>query len=310
MTVATIEPTPTAVGVINPSTDLAQAVLNLQAATTFAEGVCRTSLVPAAYRGKPDEAAVAILYGAEVGFQPMQSLQQVVVVKGSPGLYAKAAVALVISRGHMIWVESSSPEQVVVCGRNRHWPADVPNVREVWNLDRAKAAGYYAQNRANYDGKPEEMYYARGAMNTARKVDPSALLGLPFSAEELADGDFVTGEVIAAPPAYVAPAIPAQRATDERPLDVMTAAQSRALNAGLTDLGLTDRQDRLEWCAREVRRPLESSRDLTKDEASRLIEATKREVPADTTTGEVDAGWGAITGDEVAGDEAADRGGA
>lgn len=285
MTISTIDTADAELARIAPGADLQQAVANLRDASTFADAVCRTALVPQAYRGNPAEATVAILFGAEVGLPPMQALQQVIVVKGTPGLYAKAAVALVIQRGHMIWVEASTPERVIVCGRNRHWTDDIPSAREEWTIDRAKQAGYYQQNRANYDGKPQEMLYARAAMNVARHVDPAALLGLPYSIEELRDGGFVTGEVIAEAPAY----IPAE-APEQSPTPAITAPQSRALHAGLRGLGITDRADCLAWCAERVGRPLESSRDLTRDEASHLIDTLHRAAPApevDAETGEV-----------------------
>ena len=46
--------------------------------------------MPAHFRGKPNEAAAAILYGDEIGFTPTQALQNLYVINGKPALYARA----------------------------------------------------------------------------------------------------------------------------------------------------------------------------------------------------------------------------
>ena len=72
----------------------------LAAAHRIGSALCSTSFVPAAFRGKPEEAAAAILYGDEIGLTPTQALQSVHVISGRPGLYARAMVALLLAHGH------------------------------------------------------------------------------------------------------------------------------------------------------------------------------------------------------------------
>ena len=91
----------------------------LAAAHRIASALCGTAFAPQHFRNKPDEAAAAILYGDEVGFSPTMALQNVHVISGKPGMYARAMVALVQSRGHEVWTEESSSAKVAVCGRRR-----------------------------------------------------------------------------------------------------------------------------------------------------------------------------------------------
>lgn len=80
------------------------------------------------------------------------------------------------------------------------------------------------------------------------------------------DGDYVDAEVVTEP---------------ETP--GITRQQLTALNAGLTALGYTKREDKLQHLSEALGRPVGSSQELTKAEASDLIDRfQKREVPVAT----------------------------
>src|SRR5438270_236305 len=65
----------------------------------FAVKLCKTKMVPERFRQKPEEATAAILYGAEIGLGPIAALQNIFEVKGSPGIYARTAQALLEAKG-------------------------------------------------------------------------------------------------------------------------------------------------------------------------------------------------------------------
>lgn len=155
-------------------------VTDMRAAAQIAELMCKTSFVPKEFRGKPEEATVAILYGQTVGMDPVTSLQQVYVIGGKPALYARAMVSIVLNAGHEVWTEEASSTKVVVCGRR----AGSERVeRSEWTVERAKTAGY--TSNALYQKDPEAMLYARASGTVTRRVAPDALLGMAHSAEEL-----------------------------------------------------------------------------------------------------------------------------
>lgn len=61
----------------------------------------------------------------------------------------------------------------------------------------------------------------------------------------------------------------------------ITDAQLRKLHATFRDAGMTAKEDRLAWCVEVVGRPLTTSKDLTKDEASAVInKLSKERVPS------------------------------
>ncbi len=80
------------------------------------------------------------------------------------------------------------------------------------------------------------------------------------------------------------------------PADVGVPPASRdqltALHAGLTALGYTDRAEKLAFLSRELGRALESTTDLTRNEASGLIDRIRqREVPAAAAPGGPSEDW-------------------
>lgn len=60
----------------------------------LADLLAKSSLVPAAFAGKPQDVLVAVQMGAEVGLAPMQALQNIAVIQGRPSLWGDAVLAV------------------------------------------------------------------------------------------------------------------------------------------------------------------------------------------------------------------------
>jgi hypothetical protein len=63
----------------------------------FAQMLANSDMVPKDYRGKPENAMVAMQYGAEVGLPPMAALQSIAVINGKPGLYGDGFLAVIVA---------------------------------------------------------------------------------------------------------------------------------------------------------------------------------------------------------------------
>lgn len=160
---------------------LAQLMEHAQAMTTakqLADALCATDLVPQDYRNKAGNGAAAILYGAEIGLNPIQALQNIFVIHGRPAIYARTAIALVKSHGVKLQTIESSNETVTVRGTRDD------EIEEVtWTIEDAKRAGY--TKNAKYTTNPRQMLYAKAAMEVCRNLAPDILLGIAYSREEL-----------------------------------------------------------------------------------------------------------------------------
>lgn len=267
----------------------------LTAAHRIGSALCQTAFVPAHFKGKPEEAAAAILYGDEIGLTPTQSLQNLYVISGKPALYARTMVALVLAAGHEVWTVSKSDQAVVVAGRRR---GSSHVIEEKWDRARAQKAGYTSNKK--YDSDPQAMLYSRAASDVCRQIAPDALAGLAYSVEEMemtAEPETVTVSRRAprASTAQRAPVPPEPDvAIDPPATDGITAAQLKKIGAQMRDAGITDRDDALAYVSAVIGRSVESRNDLTKAEAHALIEEMDR-IPAES----VDADTGEIVDVEV-----------
>jgi len=161
-------------------------------AATIARGIAGTPFVPKALRvldrGQVDvqattaNIAAALLTGRELGMEPMAALRSIHVIDGTPALSALALRALVIVAGHEIWVEESTATRAIVNGARRGTGTVQSST---WTIDRAGTAGLAGKD--NWRKQPTAMLIARATSECARLVAPEALLGMPYSVEELAD---------------------------------------------------------------------------------------------------------------------------
>ena len=253
----------------------------------LARQIAGTDFVPESMRGKPAAVAAAILFGAELGLPPMQSLAKIDIVKGRPAPRAELARALALAAGHEVWVDESTNTRVKVSGRRRG--TDV--VQSVtWTIDDAKRAGIAS---AMYTRYPRQMLLARASAELIRQMAPDVLGGIAVFAEEADDAP-------AAAPAASDPAtaMPAGTATRRRraatppaapggedsppesvaepepaaPVDSASDAQIKRMMVGFNEIGIKAREDRLAFIAAAAT-AVDSSRDLTKAEAARVIDA-------------------------------------
>jgi len=158
-------------------------------AYSIAVSLAKTSFVPDAFRDKPHEVTAAILAGKELGFDPMASLRSISIIKGTPALTAMAMRGLVQSHGHDVEVVSESPTRAVVKGTRRSGLLGGKTTEHVseWTIERAKGMGL--TSRDNWQKQPQAMLVARATSEACRRTAADVLIGMPYSAEELADVD-------------------------------------------------------------------------------------------------------------------------
>lgn len=263
-------------------------------AHALATAICKTAMVPDHFRGKPDETAAAILYGASLGLDPMQSLKAVYVVYGNAAMYARSMAGLVVAAGHEIWTVESGPTRVVVAGRRKGTGEDSVETAD-WTIERATIAGYVPTKdpatgkwKTNEKGKvignekyltdPQAMLRAKATAEVCRIIAPDVLAGV-YSVEER-QMEYVEAEVVSTRPtrglAAVLPASEEQPAAADQPeagspfLNPRSGLAKRMF-AALGEAGITSKDDRLDYCSGQVGREVKSSGELTDVEAEAII---------------------------------------
>lgn len=185
----------------------------MQTAHQLATAMCNTQMVPVRFRGKPDDGAAAILYGAELGLNPIQSLQRVVPIHGMPSLEARTMVGLLKARRYKVKTTSQSDESVTVEG----WDLEGEHYTSTWTIERATRAGYVptidektGKYKLNANGKlignekyltdPQAMLKAKAQSEVCREMAPDVLLGISYTSEDL-ESEQWDGTVSVSPPA-------------------------------------------------------------------------------------------------------------
>lgn len=163
---------------------LMQWVAEARQVAVIAESLAKTSFVPKPFQGRPAEVTAAILAGQEVGMPPMAALRAIDVIQGKPAMSALAMRGVVQARGHDIWVDESTETRAIVAGRRN---GSVEIQRSVWTMDRARRLGL--TSKENWKNQPQAMLVARATSECARMIASDALVGMPYSAEELVDDD-------------------------------------------------------------------------------------------------------------------------
>jgi hypothetical protein len=268
----------------------------MRPAADLAVQIADTEFVPSEFRNRPGAIAAAILFGAEIGLGPMQSLAKIDVVKGRPAPKAEVGRALALAAGHVLWVEESTNTRVTVKGHRR---TDSHLFTVTWTMDDARKAGI-AANPA-YAKYPRQMLFARASSELVRQMCPEVTGGIVMFSEEAIDADLA--EPAALPPTTHAQAPVAPSGTQKRsrrtktpdpaetptPVDPgaphpadeghdkPTEAQTKMAMALFTDIGIVERDDRIAATNALVPHPnstpIASWNELNRNDASTVIDA-------------------------------------
>lgn len=252
------------------------------AAFEVAKSLVETSFVPSQFKNKPMEATAAILSGAEVGLSPMASLKSFDIIQGTAAPRALTLRAIVQSQGHEMILDESTETRCKMRGRRR---GDSEWIKVQWTIDRAKGLGLLS--RDNWKKQPAAMLVARATSDLARLVAADAILGIGYTIEEVADGADV--EIAVDAPEQAKQPTSGVRKMQRKPKDAqpetkgsddeephvprLTAAQGKRMFAQFTELGITEREDYQAYIANVIGGEVETSKDLTPEQASAVIDA-------------------------------------
>ena len=85
----------------NASRSTAVGLRTFEEIAHFADRVCRSNLCPKDFKGKPEDAIIAVMMGNELGLPPMASLQSIAVINGRPCVWGDAVPGLCMQTGRV-----------------------------------------------------------------------------------------------------------------------------------------------------------------------------------------------------------------
>ena len=283
---------------------------NLPALIDYSKALAASDLLPAEYRNKPANVLVAIEYGKALGLEPMSAIQGITVIKGKPTASAALMAGLVRRAGHILRVTGNDKraECTIIRADDPEF-----EFKTVWTIERAKQAGLTSnQTWSKYpDAMLKARAISECARNacseilagvqytseelgaepddTATKV--TAQRSTPITSKPITSTVPKAEKPSIVEPDFDEPA-PAEQPTltvvegeivdaeivEETPAptpsgDAITAAQLKALHAALTGMGIKDRDRGLLMLSKIAGRDVASTKDLTKAEASKVIDA-------------------------------------
>ena len=263
-----------------------------------AEVMAGSSLLPESYRKQPANLLWAMELAEALDVSLAQAITGITVIQGKPTMSAEMMRALVLRAGHRFRVSEMSETSVTVDVARKEWPDDVQ--RFTFSMADAQHAGLAGSG--TYKKHPKAMLLARATSMACRAVFPDVVSGMGYTPDEIghdtpvkrvdtsrltprpaverveptaetehrtyADIDEETGEIL---DAEVLDIEPETEPFDDEP-EMITAAQSRKLFACLKALHIDDRDHGLSMIGDILARPVESTKTLTKAEASMVID--------------------------------------
>ena len=262
-----------------------------------AEVMAGSSLLPESYRKQPANLLWAMELAEALDVSLAQAITGITVIQGKPTMSAEMMRALVLRAGHRFRVSEMSETSVTVDVARKEWPDDVQ--RFTFSMADAQHAGLAGSG--TYKKHPKAMLLARATSMACRAVFPDVVSGMGYTPDEIghdtpvkrvdtsrltprpaverveptaetehrtyADIDEETGEIL---DAEVLDVEPETDPLDDEP-EMITAAQSRKLFACLKALHIDDRDHGLSMIGDILARPVESTKTLTKAEASMVV---------------------------------------
>lgn len=246
----------------------------------YAQALAAADLLPASYRRKPANILLAMEYGHALGLDTITAIQSVHVIEGKPSASAQLIGGLVRRAGHKLRVTGDDKHAVAEVIRR-----DDPDFvfRAEWTMQRAQAAGL--TGKGVWKQYPAAMLKARAITEVARDACPEALAGVAYTPEELNADDSVahvsddpwtisepiqsvdieTGEIIEAEVVVETPP----------PADACSGAQIKMMGALFAKCGVKDTDMMHVVATRIVGGTISSLHELSKRQASAVIDVLK-----------------------------------
>lgn len=237
----------------------------------FAEVVTQQggSILPKAYQGNIGNALVAINLGSSMGLAPAESLYRIDVIQGTPTASAELVASNVRKAGHKLRVKVDDSAQSVTAEIIR---ADDPDYTYAVTRDMKWAQQMGLAKKDNYVRQPMTMLQWRAITAVARLAASEALYGVGYTSDEIREMPAPQQTAAVTADQFVKPA-PTETAASQETGEAPSEQQRKKMFAALRDIGLTERDDILEYVSNLTGREVASSSDLTRAEVSTIIDS-------------------------------------
>jgi len=198
---------------------------SFEQAVQLAEMMAKSGLVPAHFNNKPEACLIAIISGASLGFNPLQSVKSIAVIHGTPCLWGDAMIALVRASPLCEWIKETFEGDTAYCTVKRRSEPE-PQTRS-FSWEDAVNAGLTQKKGEVWNQYAKRMLQMRARGFALRDIFPDVLAGFGM-AEEIRD--ITPSENAAAQ--FNAPVIPAKPAYPQEKLESYLPEWQQAIAGG------------------------------------------------------------------------------
>ena len=205
----------------------------------WARALAPSAMLPAQYRGHPENLLYAAEYADAVGVPRITILTSIFVIDGKPAAQADLIQSLVRRAGHKLRVRVAEDSSSVTATLIR---ADDPDYEftSTWTLERAATAGLAKGN--NWTKYPVAMMSARAITEVSRQGAAEALLGIRYTPEELG-AEVIDEEGTPAHPTALAASAPIEGTAREATRDWAAEVGAADTVEALRDVWASARED-------------------------------------------------------------------
>lgn len=159
----------------------------IEEAWRLAKILTMSDMVPKDYRGKPENAFVAMQLGAEIGISPMSSLQNISNINGKPSIYGKLGTALLLAQPDLVDIEECFEGEQYSDKQKKEWNDGYTAVcvvtrkgmkpkRGEFSVEDAKRAGIWGANV--HKSYPKDMLMWRARWRAYDKAYADVFMGV------------------------------------------------------------------------------------------------------------------------------------
>lgn len=271
---------------------------DLEAQMKYSSALSASSIIPRDYQNSPANVLVAIGYAQALGEHPIAALTDVYIVKGRPSMSATMMHRRAIEAGHRVRVTASPTE-----AKASVWRKDDPDYEHTvtWTLERAKSSGVAGTD--TWKKFPSAMLRSRAISEVCRLACPEVLGAVKYTPDEIGGAFADTPDQAPADPPQATTRV-SRRKPDPEPVDAEIAPPSQDaeevreelaastggqanLRAAIAGDLITDAQmkklcatfqergipvDDYPGISKAIGREVTSKKQITRDEATRLID--------------------------------------
>jgi hypothetical protein len=168
---------------------------SLGEAREMAELISNSEFAPKGYKGQPSSIIIAVQMGADLGFSPMQSLQNIAVINGRPSVWGDGALALAMPSLARFkeWFEGEGDDLVAHCLLQRKgWPDETIRT---FSVKDAKAAGLWGKS-GPWQTYPKRMLQMRARSWALRDACADLMMGMSVAEEAMDFPEAIPGTVV------------------------------------------------------------------------------------------------------------------